>query len=71
MLGPVYWDKTQMQNEGATPSIFAIGDSWFWYPFVGGSLIVPLGDELHHIPAGFRKIAIDAWESLLVTDNLA
>ena len=26
MLGPVYWDKTQMQNEGATPSILAIGD---------------------------------------------
>ena len=44
MPGPVYWDKTQMQNDGATPSILAIGDSWFWYPFVGGSLIVSLGD---------------------------
>lgn len=40
----VYWDKTQMQNDGATPSILAIGDSWFWYPLIGGSLIVPLGE---------------------------
>jgi hypothetical protein len=44
MSGPVYWDKSQMQNDGATPSILAIGDSWFWYPLIGGSLIVPLGD---------------------------
>ena len=165
MPGPVYWDKTQMKYDGATPSILAIGDSWFWYPFVGVSLIVALGElvarkqhiiyclgnngaeaidytqgryrralggsawlrpalvearvplrlhrpavklvidrfaeifgniaaassgrvifvdsrgtltrstqwanELHPTPAGFKKIAIDAWESLLVADNLA
>ena len=25
------------------PSILAIGDSWFWYPFPGGSLVNRLG----------------------------
>lgn len=29
--------------EGVYPSIIAIGDSWFWYPFPGGSLINQLG----------------------------
>lgn len=43
----IYWDKTQMQNDGATPSILAIGDSWFWYPFFGGSLIVSFGGSFH------------------------
>lgn len=32
-----------MQDEGIMPSILAIGDSWFWYPFPGGSLINRLG----------------------------
>lgn len=41
---PVYWDKSRLDAAAATPSILAIGDSWFWYPFIGGSLIVPLGD---------------------------
>lgn len=40
----VYWDENQMRVDGATPSILAIGDSWFWYPFPGGSLIKYLGD---------------------------
>lgn len=29
---------------GVYPSILAIGDSWFWYPFPGGSLVNQLGD---------------------------
>jgi hypothetical protein len=39
-----YWDEAQMKNANATPSILAIGDSWFWYPFVGGSLVNNIGD---------------------------
>lgn len=27
-----------MRDDGAVPSILAIGDSWFWYPLPGGSL---------------------------------
>ena len=32
-----------MQAHHHSPSIIAIGDSWFWYPFAGGSLINRLG----------------------------
>lgn len=35
----VQWGPTG----GVYPSILAIGDSWFWYPFPGGSLINQLG----------------------------
>jgi hypothetical protein len=39
-----YWDEDKMRNAGhLSPSILAIGDSWFWYPFPGGSLINNLG----------------------------
>jgi hypothetical protein len=41
--GNVYWDSRAMEANGALPSILAIGDSWFWYPFPGGSLINQLG----------------------------
>lgn len=39
----VYWDWPSMQNDSHYPSILAIGDSWFWYPFPGGSLVNQLG----------------------------
>jgi hypothetical protein len=39
----VYWDWNSMQNNAHSASILAIGDSWFWYPFPGGSLINRLG----------------------------
>lgn len=39
----VYWDEVWMRNDGCMPSILAIGDSWFWYPFPGGSLLNHLG----------------------------
>jgi len=39
----VYWDKFRMRNDDVYPSILAIGDSWFWYPLPGGSLINQLG----------------------------
>jgi lysophospholipase L1-like esterase len=35
----IYWDEFALKNSSATPSILAVGDSWFWYPFPGGSLI--------------------------------
>lgn len=40
----VYWDEGAMQTAGVIPSIVGIGDSWFWYPFPGGSLISYLGE---------------------------
>lgn len=39
----VFWDAVLMNNQEKTPSILAIGDSWFWYPFPGGSLLNQLG----------------------------
>lgn len=50
----VYWDLTRMQMDSVQPSILAIGDSWFWYPFPGGSLINEVADLLndnHHVYA--------------------
>lgn len=42
-FGNVYWDWNSMQIDGHFPSILAIGDSWFWYPLPGGSLVTQLG----------------------------
>lgn len=44
-LRNVFWDERDMQVDGERiyPSILAIGDSWFWYPLPGGSLISQLG----------------------------
>lgn len=42
-MGNVYWDERRMTDDNVFPSILAIGDSWFWYPFPGGSLINVLG----------------------------
>lgn len=39
----VYWDASWRETSGRFPSILAIGDSWFWYPFPGGSLLNMLG----------------------------
>jgi hypothetical protein len=38
-----FWDSNAMNLAGMNPNILAIGDSWFWYPFPGGSLINNLG----------------------------
>lgn len=37
------WDERAFRPEDHPPSILAIGDSWFWYPFPGGSLLNQLG----------------------------
>ena len=39
----VYWDAGWMKDDNRAASILAIGDSWFWYPFPGGSLLNQLG----------------------------
>lgn len=39
----VYWDAELLNQDGLAASILAIGDSWFWYPFPGGSLLNALG----------------------------
>jgi hypothetical protein len=39
----VYWDEAGLKFAHVMPSILAIGDSWFWYPFPGGSLVSHLG----------------------------
>lgn len=48
----IYWDEAAVQTAGAFPTILAIGDSWFWYPFRGGSLasyLGPLVDVKGHV----------------------
>ncbi|MGM9427447.1 SGNH/GDSL hydrolase family protein [Hydrogenophaga sp. MI9] len=38
-----FHDPRVMQDQYVTASILAIGDSWFWYPAFGGSLVNHLG----------------------------
>lgn len=48
----IHWDEESMRNAGIFPTILAIGDSWFWYPFPGGSLVSylgPLVDSREHV----------------------
>jgi hypothetical protein len=42
-LDNVYWGWDALHDSDVFPSILAIGDSWFWYPLPGGSLINQLG----------------------------
>jgi len=42
-FGNVYWDSEWMADDHLSASILAFGDSWFWYPFPGGSLLNQLG----------------------------
>lgn len=40
MTAKIYWDADHMNYEGiSTPSILGIGDPWFWYFPLGGSVI--------------------------------
>jgi hypothetical protein len=38
-----YHDPRMMNEDHVTASILAVGDSWFWYPSLGGSLVNYLG----------------------------
>jgi hypothetical protein len=42
----VYWsiEELRRSQDGFASDILAIGDSWFWYPMPGGSLINFIGD---------------------------
>ena len=52
----VYWSMAELQNAyPANAEILAIGDSWFWYPMPGGSLINHIGDLVK--PSG-KKILV-------------
>ena len=42
----IYWDEYLLRDDHKTASILAIGDSWFWYPFPGGSLLNALSPAL-------------------------
>ncbi|UUX96955.1 SGNH/GDSL hydrolase family protein [Aquabacterium sp. J223] len=46
--GNVFWDKQALENANETADILAAGDSWFWYPFPGGSLITGIGALVAH-----------------------
>ena len=46
MADNIYWHEALMLQDGAMPSILAIGDSWFWYPLPGGSLATSLAKLL-------------------------
>ncbi len=39
-----YWNEDKMKIDGVTPTMLAIGDSWFWYLFKGGNLVNNIGD---------------------------
>ncbi len=39
----IYWSEEELRRDNRMPTILAIGDSWFWYPFPGGSLASYLG----------------------------
>jgi lysophospholipase L1-like esterase len=44
-----FWDENLMRRSAfPNPTILAIGDSWFWYPFFGGNLVNNLGEILRH-----------------------
>lgn len=44
--GNVYWSKNALDLDHTTAAVLAVGDSWFWYPFPGGSLISHVGKLL-------------------------
>lgn len=61
----VYWDAVLMRDDGRYPSILAIGDSWFWYPFPGGSLLNHLGPMVaqhDHVILAFGNNGAEAFD---------
>jgi lysophospholipase L1-like esterase len=61
----VYWDAVLMRTDDRYPSILAIGDSWFWYPFPGGSLLNHLGDIVaprEHVILAFGNNGAEAFQ---------
>jgi hypothetical protein len=64
-FGNVYWNANELANDNRAPSILAIGDSWFWYPFPGGSLLNRLGplvDTMQHTIFAFGNNGAEAFD---------
>lgn len=55
-LQNVYWSHGSLSEAGKIADILAIGDSWFWYLFPGGSLINSIGDLV--APKGHNILAV-------------
>ncbi|WP_205589381.1 SGNH/GDSL hydrolase family protein [Comamonas sp. lk] len=53
----VYWSMTELQDSvPSNAQILAVGDSWFWYPMPGGSLLNYIGDLVK--PKGYKILAV-------------
>lgn len=52
----VYWSKQALDLDHTTADVLAIGDSWFWYPMPGGSLITAIGDLVR--PKGHNILVV-------------
>ena len=64
-FGNVYWDWDSMQSDAHSASILAIGDSWFWYPLPGGSLLNCLGELVEpkeHFILAFGNNGAEAYD---------
>lgn len=64
-FGNVYWDAALMRSDDRFPSILAIGDSWFWYPFPGGSLLNHLGPMVapkEHVILAYGNNGAEAYD---------
>jgi hypothetical protein len=40
----LFWNEAEMKEVPTSPSVLALGDSWFWYPFPGANLLHPLAE---------------------------
>ncbi len=61
----VYWDQRALDDDAKTASILPIGDSWFWYPFPGGSLLNALGPLVapkEHVILAFGNNGAEAYD---------
>jgi hypothetical protein len=61
----VYWDQRALDDDARSASIVAIGDSWFWYPFPGGSLLNSLGplvEPKEHVILAFGNNGAEAFD---------
>jgi len=61
----VFWNAHDMFQQGIQPTILAIGDSWFWYPMPGGSLLNPLGklvEDKGHVIVAVGENGAEAYD---------
>lgn len=61
----IYWDEYLMSEDNKAASILAIGDSWFWYPFPGGSLLnalAPVLEDRQHTVLAVGRNGAEAFD---------